>query len=135
VPPLKGFLVSESDDEIRIEVTAGTWTFQRVDVTRISDWENDFEVESGRPVKVAIRSGAVADFTRSIHIEVTDRPITIPDEPFDATGSRDLSSLARSWASHLKLDLAYTMDDVESYTYCETNNGYDGTACDCVDVV
>jgi len=132
-PPLTGFLVGESENEIRISVTVGTWTFQRGDVVRISDWDADVEVEGGRPVAVDVRSGAVADFTQSIHIDVTDRPLTLPDEPLDAAGGRDLSSLAKSWAAHMKLDLAYTMEDVESYTYCETNNGYDGTACDCVD--
>ncbi|MBW0017126.1 MAG: hypothetical protein JO236_06220 [Mycobacterium sp.] len=133
-PPLKGFLVSESEDEVRVKVTGGTWTFRRGDVARISAWEGDFELDGGRPVAVDIRSGALGEFTQSIQIEVTDRPITLPDEPFDATRNRELSALAASWAADMSLDLAYTVADVESYTYCETNNGYDGTACDCVDM-
>lgn len=130
---LKGFLVHESQDEVHIRVTAGTWTFHRVDIERIDDWDTDFKVYGGRPVEVDIRPGTIADFTQSVQIEVTDRPLTIPDRIAADLNDEQLASLAKSWAARMSLDVAHAFGDLASSSWCQTNGGQDGYACDCLD--
>ena len=36
--PLQGFLVEDSEDQLKVRVSQGTWIIERADVVDLSDW-------------------------------------------------------------------------------------------------
>ncbi|MGY0499993.1 hypothetical protein ACWZHB_16020 [Nocardia sp. FBN12] len=97
-PALRGLLVAESDRDISVRVDGGTWTFDRSDVVRLTE-----EGAGERQVRVDIRPGATADFTRRMRVELVDRPITLAPEPSEALGDEQLARATRSWATKLRI--------------------------------
>ncbi|TCJ95218.1 hypothetical protein [Nocardia alba] len=99
-PALRGMLVAESDRDISVRVDGGIWTFDRRDVIRLTE---DRASAGERPVRVDIRPGATADFTRRLRVELVDRPITLAPEPSEALGDEQLARATRSWARKLRI--------------------------------
>ncbi|MFD3744269.1 hypothetical protein [Nocardia sp. NPDC058633] len=99
-PALRGVLVAETDHDISVRVDGGTWTFDRNDVVRLTE---DRAGTGERPVRVDIRPGATADFTRRMRVELVDRPITLAPEPSEALGDEQLARATRSWATKLRI--------------------------------
>ncbi|MFE3543372.1 hypothetical protein ACFXK0_10390 [Nocardia sp. NPDC059177] len=99
-PALRGLLVAESERDISVRVETGTWTFDRRDVLRLIE---DRAEAGARQVRVDIRPGATADFTRRMRVELVDRPITLATEPSEAHGDDQLTQDTRRWASGLRI--------------------------------
>ncbi|MFC8382834.1 hypothetical protein [Nocardia sp. NPDC057272] len=99
-PALRGLLVAESDRDISVRVDGGTWTFDRSDIVRLTE---DRASAGERQVRVDIRPGATADFTRRMRVELVDRPITLAPEPSEALGDEQLARATRGWAAKLRI--------------------------------
>ncbi|MFF5032564.1 hypothetical protein [Nocardia salmonicida] len=99
-PALRGLLVAESDHDISVRVDGGTWTFDRNDVVRLTE---DRVGAGERQVRVDIRPGATADFTRRMRVDLVDRPITLAPEPSEALDDEQLARATRSWATKLRI--------------------------------
>ena len=54
-------------------------------------------------MRVDIRPGATADFTRRLRVELVDRPITLAPQPSEALGDDQLAAATRSWATKLRI--------------------------------
>ncbi|MEG8179704.1 hypothetical protein GZH49_14320 [Nocardia terpenica] len=136
-PALPGRLVAESDRAISVRVTEGTWTFDRADVLDIDDCATG-ELDAapdGRAVLVRIRPGATADFTQRLRIELTERPMTLPQRPSPARGDEQLRTLTERWARGLRLP-EITGTGGATWTFCQTRTSGrsdDGVACDSLD--
>lgn len=128
---LTGVLADESDREIRIRVADGTWTFRRGDVLAVRPLDDRTD---GHRVRVEIRAGSTADFTRRLRIEVAERPLTLAAPPSEAFGELQLRRLTESWAQ--RLDLADTPDFPATFTCAQTrshNTSDDGIHSDSFD--
>ncbi|MFC4128838.1 hypothetical protein [Nocardia rhizosphaerae] len=99
-PALRGLLVAESDRDISVRVDDGTWTFDRRDVLRLTE---DHAGAGERRVRVDIRPGATADFTRRMRVDLVDRPITLAADPSEALGDDQLAKATRAWAAKLRI--------------------------------
>lgn len=131
VATLTGALVGESDRDIRVRVADGTWTFRRGDVLAVQDLDDR---TAGRRVRVDIRPGSTADFTRSLRIDVVERPMTLAAPPSEAFGDPQLRRLTESWAQ--RLGLADTPDSPATFTCAQTrsrNTSDDGIHSDSFD--
>ena len=106
-PLLSGYLIAESTRAVSLRVSEGTWTFDRADVLGIDLVGSRMPYGDGdpaaRPVQVRIRPGATADFTRRLRIELTDRPMTLPQQHSPARGDDLLARLTERWARDLQL--------------------------------
>jgi hypothetical protein len=134
VPALQGLLVAESERDITVRVSEGTWTFRRDDVLRVLP-DGRGASSSGRPVLVDIRPGATADFTRRLRIDLVERPMTLAAEPSPALGDELLQQLTASWADSLDLVDCPGVGGT-TYTYCQTKSfasSDDGINCDSLD--
>ncbi|WP_228001459.1 hypothetical protein [Nocardia australiensis] len=134
VPALQGLLVAESERDISVRVTEGTWTFHRDDVLRVLP-DGHAAGSDGRPVLVDIRPGATADFTRRLRIELVERPMTLAAEPSLALGDELLQQLTASWSDSLEL-VDSAGPGSATFTYCQTKSLYssdDGINCDSLD--
>ena len=128
---LTGVLAGESDREIRIRVADGTWTFRRGDVLAVQPLDDRTD---GHRVRVEIRAGSTADFTRRLRIDVAERPLTLAATPSEAFGDLQLRRLTESWAQ--RLDLADTPDFPATFTCAQTrshNTSDDGIHSDSFD--
>ncbi|MGW5381728.1 hypothetical protein [Nocardia sp. NPDC003963] len=131
VATLTGVLVGESDRDIRIRVTDGTWTFRCRDVLAVRTLDDR---TAGHRVRVDIRPGSTADFTRTLRIDVAERPLTLAAPPSEAFGDRQLRRLTESWAH--RLDLADTPEYPATFTCAQTrshNTSDDGVHSDSFD--
>ncbi|MFB7874913.1 MULTISPECIES: hypothetical protein [unclassified Nocardia] len=99
-PALRGVLVAESERDISVRVEGGTWTFDRRDVLRLIE---DRAEAGAREVRVDIRPGATADFTRRMRVELVERPITLATDPSEALGDELLTQATRRWAGKLRI--------------------------------
>ena len=73
--PLRGFLESESDGEVRIAVPSGTWIIKRTDIERQSAWEDAQVVHGkGQPVEIVVRPGASIGLLHSVTVQPLERP-------------------------------------------------------------
>ncbi|BCK55813.1 hypothetical protein [Nocardia wallacei] len=137
VPPLSGYLVAESEHTLSVRVGEGTWTFDRADVLSIDEsvgGRSRSEVP-GRPVRLRIRPGAMADFTQRRRIELTDRPMTLARRHSPALGDEALRRLTEDWARALRLPATPGVGGA-TFTFCQTRTSArsdDGTACDSLD--
>ncbi|WP_327151432.1 hypothetical protein [Nocardia sp. NBC_01329] len=128
---LTGVLAGESDRDIRVRVADGTWTFRRGDVLAVRSLD---ERTTDREVRVEIRLGSTADFTRSLRIDVVERPMTLAAPPSEACGDPQLHRLTESWAQ--RLDLADTPEFPATFTCAQTmshNTSDDGIHSDSFD--
>ncbi|WP_280360932.1 hypothetical protein [Nocardia wallacei] len=142
VPPLSGYLMAESEHTLSVRVGEGTWTFDRADVLSIDEPGGDrshSEVPGrqrpGRPVRLRIRPGAMADFTQRRRIELTDRPMTLARQHSPALGDDALRRLTEDWARTLRLPATPGVGGA-TFTFCQTRTSArsdDGTACDSLD--
>jgi hypothetical protein len=98
IPPLQGYLVRESETDLQIRTSAGTWVFQREDVVGISDWPDADSSFDGRGVCVEFRVGAVAEFCQTVRIEIAERPMTTAEGVPQSAGHEQLEELTRAWA-------------------------------------
>lgn len=133
IPALRGMLVAESERDITVRVAEGTWTFRRDDVLRVLESDSNAPAP-GRPVLIDIRPGATADFTRTLRIDVVDRPMTLAGPPSPALGDELLRQLTASWADQLQL--LDSSDTGATFTYCQTKSlagSDDGINCDSLD--
>ncbi|MFC4373714.1 hypothetical protein ACFO5K_06330 [Nocardia halotolerans] len=120
-PALRGQLVAESDRDISVRVDDGTWTFDRRDIVRLTE-----ERAGSRQVRVDIRPGATADFTRRLRVELVDRPITLAPDPSEALGDEQLAQATRRWAAKLRIA-------ERGGTTGATFTFHDGINCDSLD--
>ncbi|MCM6775565.1 hypothetical protein NDR87_15185 [Nocardia sp. CDC159] len=133
-PPLSGSLVAESERSVSVRVTDGVWTFDRADVLSIVETDGA-PTTSERPVRVRIRSGATAEFTRRLRIDLTERPMTLGHPPSPARGDELLARLTTDWARELRLPATPGVGGA-TFTYIQTKTDArsdDGTACDSLD--
>lgn len=136
-PPLPGYLVAATERSISVRVSDGTWTFRRADILDLTDWEVAAAqgICDGRPVLVRIRNGATADFTQRRRIELTDRPLTLPQDHSPVRGDDELARLTETWARGLELTPDPGVGGA-TMTCCQTRSHHgsdDGTACDSLD--
>ncbi|MQY20870.1 hypothetical protein [Nocardia macrotermitis] len=137
-PLLSGYLIAESTRAVSVRVSEGTWTFDRADVLGIDLVPEQSHTDTdpaARPVRVRIRSGATADFTRRLRIELTDRPMTLPQQHSPARGDDLLARLTERWARelHLPTDPAVggiTMTRSHTRSFARSD---DAMACDSLD--
>lgn len=132
LPALHGMLIAESDTDITVRVADGTWTFRRDDVLRMLESDST-DPAPGRPVLIDLRPGTTAEFTRTLRIDVVDRPMTLACPPSPALGDELLRELTESWADELHLLDAH---DAATFTYCQTKShagSDDGINCDSLD--
>lgn len=133
VATLVGVLVGDDEGAVRIRVADGTWTFDPGDVLGIREHDG----RSGAPVGavlVDIRSGATADFTRRLRIDVGERPLTLAAPPSPAFGDTQLRRLTETWAQ--RLHLTETPHHPATFTFAQTrshNSSDDGVHCDSLD--
>ncbi|NUS94231.1 MAG: hypothetical protein HOQ36_17805 [Nocardia sp.] len=128
---LTGVLAGESDCEIRVRVSDGTWAFRRDDVLALRPLDDH---GAGRRVRVEIRPGSTADFTRRLRIDVAERPLTLAAPASEAFGDLQLQRLTESWAQHL--DLTGTPEFPATFTCAQTrshNTSDDGIHSDSFD--
>ncbi|WP_328395291.1 hypothetical protein [Nocardia sp. NBC_00416] len=133
VATLTGVLVGESDRDIRVLVADGTWTIRRRDVLALCSSADDTIETAGRRVRVDIRPGTTADFTRSLRIDVVERPMTLAAPPSESFGDLQLRRLTESWAQRLNLD---DSDFPATFTCAQTRSQHtsdDGVHCDSFD--
>ncbi|MFI5775691.1 hypothetical protein [Nocardia sp. NPDC051570] len=134
MPPISGDLVAQSERSVSVRVTDGVWTFDRADVLSVDEYgggPSHFE----RRVRVRVRPGATADFTRRLRIDLTERPMTLTHAPSPARGDALLARLTEHWARELRLPAAPGVGGA-TFTYCQTRTDArsdDGTACDSLD--
>ncbi len=138
-PLLSGYLIAESTRAVSVRVSEGTWTFDRADVLGIDlvgvpapHADGD---PAARPVRVRIRAGAIADFTRRLRIELTDRPMTLPQQHSPARGDDLLARLTERWARDLQLPTdpavgGVTMTRSQTRSFARSD---DAMACDSLD--
>ncbi|RDI67200.1 hypothetical protein DFR76_103271 [Nocardia pseudobrasiliensis] len=134
VPPISGDLVGESERSVSVRVTDGVWTFDRADVLSVDEYGGG-PTDSERPVRVRIRPGATADFTRRLRIDLTERPMTLTRPPSPARGDELLARLTENWARGLRLPATPGVGGA-TFTFCQTKTdgrSDDGTACDSLD--
>ncbi|MGW5570738.1 hypothetical protein ACWEVD_06000 [Nocardia thailandica] len=131
---LSGLLVAESERDISIRVDDGTWTFDRSDVMAVT--ADGRAPEAGhRPVRVDIRPGATADFTRRLRVEIVERPITLAPAPSHCLGDEQLAAQTRAWATKLRIAERGGTTGA-TYTFCQTKSlagSDDGINCDSLD--
>ncbi|RMI30425.1 hypothetical protein [Nocardia stercoris] len=137
VPPLSGYLVAETDTAISLRVGEGTWTFDRSDVLDVTDGEHTDPARrtGGREVSVRIRPGAMADYTRRLRVELTERPMTLAPQPSVTPGDDALRGLTETWLRRMRLDTrpgvpGATMTFLQTRSYAHSD---DGAACDSLD--
>jgi hypothetical protein len=99
VPLLSGYVVAESAGAVSVRVSEGTWTFDRADVLGI----DPLGADAGGAVRVRIRRGATADFTRRMRIDLADRPMTLAQQHSPARGDELLARQTERWARELYL--------------------------------
>lgn len=142
VPLLIGYLIAESTRAVSVRVHEGTWTFDRADVLGIDALGADIPDtelprvdpaarQGARPVRVRIRTGATADFTRRLRIDQADRPMTLPQQHSPARGDDQLARQTERWARALRLSgsgAATTRSHTLSYA-----GSLDAMACDSLD--
>ncbi|MBF6182308.1 Uncharacterised protein [Nocardia otitidiscaviarum] len=137
-PPLPGYLVDATERHIRVRVTDGTWTFRWADVLALTDCEFGAQgprLGDARPVLVRVRAGATADFTQRRRIELTERPLTLPQDHTPTRGDDELARLTESWARRLELTTGPGIGGA-TMTCCQTRShsgSDDGAACDSLD--
>ncbi|MEU4311818.1 hypothetical protein [Nocardia sp. NPDC024068] len=124
VATITGFLVGESDHDIRVRVADGTWTFLRRDVLAIRDSGRRAETPTGA-VLVDIRAGATADFTRRLRIDIADRPMTLAAPPSETFGDAQLHRLAATWAAGLDIDAAHPTAFTRTHTRARHGGRHD----------
>lgn len=117
VATLTGVLAGESEGAIRVRVADGTWTFRRRDVRALSGLGGR-AATAGETVRVAIRRGATADFTRRLRIDIAERPLTLAAPPSETFGDAQLRRLTESWVA--RLDLADVPDHPATFTCAHT---------------
>jgi|GEM_PF-4837652 len=143
VPLLSGYLVAESPRAVSVRVHEGTWTFDRADVLGIDaggaetpEGALDKDVRdadpAARPVRVRIRVGATADFTRRLRIDLTDRPMTLPQQHSPARGDEQLARQTETWARALHLPAGSNAAMTRSHTLSFAGS-LDAMACDSLD--
>lgn len=124
--PLLGFLVNESDSEIRVRVSGGEWLISRDDVDSLEDWTEASAVDfEGRAVQVVTKTGATLGFLQSVQVKVSDRPMTLPDGLSKLVGDVRMNELGNAWGA--QYDLAVVDPDVgQSPTVCDFSdpNGF-----------
>jgi len=117
--PLLGFLVQESDSEIRVDVGGGTWIIDRADIEHMSDWENPPAIDiEGRAVQVVAKSGATLGFLQPVKVTASDRPMTLPEGFTKILGGERLRELSESWGAQYDLEVAPS-DIGQSPTVCD----------------
>lgn len=134
VPPLSGSLVAASERSVSVRVPDGVWTFDRADVLSI-DESPSAAPRSEPPVRVRVRAGATAEFTRRLRVELTERPMTLVPTPSPARGDDLLARLTEEWARELRLPTPSGVGGA-TFTFCQTktdSRSDDGTACDSLD--
>ncbi|MGF6884554.1 hypothetical protein ABIA39_005789 [Nocardia sp. GAS34] len=141
-PLLSGYLIAESAGAVSVRVSEGTWTFDRADVLDIDPLGADAPGadiprtdpatgQGGRPVRVRVRAGATADFTRRLRIDLTERPMTLAQQHSPARGDDQLARQTERWARSLHLSgtgAAMTRSHTLSYA-----GSLDAMACDSLD--
>jgi hypothetical protein len=131
--PLKGFLARESDGEVRVDVSGGTWIVQRADIEHQSDWEDAPKSldASGKAVQVAIRPGARIGFLQSVTVQALDRPITLPEQYSKVAGSDSMSKMTEQWGrTHgFELDVKVAEEAGHTSVSCWDSPGGFGTTC------
>lgn len=135
VPSLQGFLVDETERQVKIAVPHGAWLISRDDVVSIAEWENPIGNLDGRPVEATIRPGAQIDFLQSVKVATADRPLTLTDSLSEIVGRRELDEMARSWAGRMGFDLVQPGGE-SSPSACCWETGTWGMECqpdDCMD--
>lgn len=124
--PLLGFLVEESDTEVRVRVSGGDWIIQRGDVEALSDWEDAVQVDfDGRAVQVLTKSGATLGFLQSVKVTASDRPMTLPESISKLVGDARMRELSDAWGA--QYDMTVVDPDVgQSPTVCDVSdpNGF-----------
>ncbi len=156
VPLVSGYLVAESARAVSVRVDEGTWTFDRADVlgidslgagapgaelpgaTRERSGGDSLTREFTRPVRVRIRRGATADFTRRMRIDLAERPMTLGQQHSPARGDELLTRQTERWAHDLRLSAG--PGSGATMTRCQTRSllrgvafGDDAMACDNLD--
>jgi hypothetical protein len=120
--PLLGFLVEQSDLEIKVRVSGGEWVIRRDDVESMSDWDSAIAVDfEGRPVQVVAKSGATLGFMQSVTVMASERPMTLPEGLSRLVGDQRMRELSDAWGA--QFDLQVVDPDV----------GQSPTVCDCSD--
>jgi hypothetical protein len=141
-PLLSGYLIAESAGAVSVRVSEGTWTFERADVLDIDALGADTPgpdtpradpatEQTDRPVRVRIRAGATADFTRRVRIDLTERPMTLAQQHSPARGDDQLARQTERWARSLRLSgtgAAMTRSHTLSFA-----GSLDAMACDSLD--
>ncbi|MFI1460589.1 hypothetical protein [Nocardia carnea] len=133
VATLAGVLLGHDEGAVRIQVADGTWTFDPCDVLGIREHDGRSSSPAGA-VLVDIRSGATADFTRRLRIDVGERPLTLAAPPSPALGDTQLRRLTETWAR--RLHLAELPHHPATFTFAQTrshNSSDDGVHCDSLD--
>jgi hypothetical protein len=130
---LKGFLSSESDDEVRVDVSGGTWIVRRADIEQQLDWTEPaptFHAE-GKPVKVVIRAGAQVGFLRFVTVEPIERPITLPARYSKVAGTESISDSTEEWGrSHgFQLDVKVAAANGHTSVSCWDDPSGFGAVC------
>jgi hypothetical protein len=124
--PLLGFLVDDSDSQISVQVSDGTWIIDRADIDQLSDWENPVAVNiSGRAVQVIVRSGSTIGFLQSIKVTAIDRPMTLPEGFSKILGGERVRELSETWGAQNQLEAVAT-DAGNSPSVCDWSdpNGF-----------
>lgn len=133
VATLTGVLAGESDRAIRVRVADGIWTFRRRDVCAVNG-PGDRAAAIGETVRVAVRRGTTADFTRRLRIDIAERPLTLAAPPSETVGDAQLYRLTESWAA--RLDLADAPGRPATFTCAQTRSrrgSDDNMHCDSLD--
>jgi hypothetical protein len=136
-PPLQGFLVDESDKELRVGVTHGVWIIDRADVESLSDWEDPIKADfDGRPVQVVTRPGATLGFLQSVKVQPVDRPMTLSEQGARIFGSDQLQRMTQAWGGKLGFEVALRARARSPSASCWDSPGGWGMTCaadDCMD--
>lgn len=133
--PLFGFLIAESEAELRVQVVGGTWIVRPEDA-EVTAWDTPVGTGEGRPVELRVRSGASVQYLQTLQVLAAGRPMTIPEKMVEAIGQEEVDAMARSWAVSLALDLKTLGADDRTYSYemtCENGSCHDGYAIDSLD--
>ena len=132
---LKGFLVSESGEEVRVRVDTGTWVISPKDIESMEDWRTPPEGYEGKPVQVTVRQGAELGWLQTFTVESMDLPLTLPNEFPHAAGTTELQALTMSWANGIGFTPSLRRETTPSYSAWVSEGGWGLTikADDCQD--
>lgn len=133
--PVRGYLVSETADEIWLQDGQGTWVFAVKDVVGRSVWEAADPRFQGKPTLLFIRDEATFYELKRYRVEMRARPITLPPH-----GSKSLASVGNpegspargmeeAWLRHVGFRAADSSGGSTEYpprTFCESGGEYPG---------